>query len=151
MFARISYRRFSTNWSVPCVSLSMVNGGGKVYLCHNLVRVANFPEARIGNSADEVPCPRRHSTSLRVTGCQLPTQLYSYKTYHDAALREIVDGDAERVAHAACPLIQRTGTRTKDGAGNDVDHQVAKKIEGVDRVHERCKGLVQRRVNEEQR
>ena len=77
--------------------------------------------------------------------------MYSHKTYHDATLREIVDGDAEGVAHATGPVVEGAGTRTKDGAGDDVDHEVAKEIESVDRVHEGRKGLVERRVNEEQR
>ncbi len=38
-------------------------------LCHNLVRVAHLTPTRIGNLADKIPGPGRHSASL--DACQL--------------------------------------------------------------------------------
>ena len=53
--------------------------------------------------------------------------------YHDATLGKVVDGDGERVADVEGPVVEGADAAAKDGAGNDVDHEMTEEIEAVDR------------------
>lgn len=46
-------------------------------------------------------------------------------TYHDATLGKVVDGDGQRVADVEGPVVEGAAAAAKDGAGDNVDHEMA--------------------------
>lgn len=56
------------------------------------------------------------------------------RTYQDATRGEVVDSGRDRVTNVYSPAVEGADAGAKDGAGDDIDEEVAEDIEAVDRV-----------------
>lgn len=89
----------------------------KIYLGHDVIRVAQFLPADVRNAADQIPGPGRDNTSLPTHVDHQSCRRNAGKdTYHDSTLRKIINRNRKRVTDIQCPVIQRAATAAENGA-----------------------------------